>query len=335
MVCNRRHRRRRRRACRKNRSPRAALSRAAKPVPVGHEVPSQTAFTPRTGTRARRTRRPRAAQCIFSKQRIAVPLSLPATTAPAHILTRPPARRRTARAARTPPPTRSCRPRGRRRPQPHRRSTRSAAPSCPARGASSSGSAALSACARVSPRPRPRPRPQAKRRARTRKVDRDPERRPELVVPRVALPDRRVRIVHAREHARAPQLRHCLLHQRPLLHIWKKRRRHARTSCTSGANSSRALSGTMSTFVGATTAGRLSTCAHHHQHAHIRSWKGEAHPALDVLLAAPEAVLEERVQDPPDPERRLDHVRHVLAHCPRCVSPALVVCDEEEMHRTA
>lgn len=39
------------------------------------------------------------------------------------------------------------------------------------------------------------------------------------------------------------------------------------------------------------------------------------HTAVHVILAGPVRVLQQRVQNPAKTERRLNHVRHELAHC--------------------
>lgn len=100
---------------------------------------------------------------------------------------------------------------------------------------------------------------------RTSKVECDPKRRAELVVPCVTLPNTGIAVVHASRDSRLTEFCRCSRLKRPL--AWLRYVEgvietygdDSQTSRTSGTKSSLALNGTMSTLVGATTGGREST----------------------------------------------------------------------------
>ena len=96
----------------------------------------------------------------------------------------------------------------------------------------------------------------------------------------------------------------------------------SQTSRTSGSNSGFALRGTIRTLVGATTAGRDSTCNTERATSigvsTSRPCEGDnsekkTHPALDVLFSTPEAVLEQDVEDAAETKGGLNDVRRELA----------------------
>ena len=79
---------------------------------------------------------------------------------------------------------------------------------------------------------------------------------------------------------------------------------HAHTSLTRGSNSSLALSGTISTLVGATTGGSESTCAWSDTLTMVKC----AYPAFNVLFPTPKRVFQKSVEDTPKSKRGLDDV---------------------------
>ena len=73
-------------------------------------------------------------------------------------------------------------------------------------------------------------------------------------------------------------------------------------------------------MVGATRAGRDRTWKaereiNRGQHAQKGSGGKKAHPALNILLSAPEAVLKQNVEDAAETKRRFDDVRRKFADC--------------------
>ena len=121
----------------------------------------------------------------------------------------------------------------------------------------------------------------------TSKVERDAERSPELVVPRVPLADRGVRVVDAGRDPEAPQLLRDLRDERLELGVGREGHDEA---LDRGDGRREGQDG-----------------------------------AVDVVGAGPVRVLEERVEDAADTERGLDDVRDKLADCDtERQTPALV-----------
>lgn len=77
---------------------------------------------------------------------------------------------------------------------------------------------------------------------------------------------------------------------------------HTQTSSMRGSNSALALRGTISTLVGATRVGSERTCEESVRSSKLSGQCIDVYPTLNVLFSAPKRVLEERIQNPAEPE---------------------------------